>query len=35
MKEATDQLFVSGCSISDSFNRWVTVHGTFRLGIDQ
>ncbi|MBL9172283.1 MAG: hypothetical protein JNL10_02000, partial [Verrucomicrobiales bacterium] len=32
MKEATNS-FVSGCSISDSFNRWVTVHGTFRLGL--
>ena len=32
MREATNSL-VSSCSISDSFNRWVTVHGTFRLGL--
>lgn len=32
MKEATNS-FVSSCSISDSFNRWITVHGTFALGL--
>lgn len=32
MKEATNS-FISSCSISDSFNRWITVHGTFGLGL--
>ncbi|HRI13452.1 MAG TPA: hypothetical protein PLX89_10635 [Verrucomicrobiota bacterium] len=32
MKEATNS-FVSHCAIYDSFNRWITVHGTFSMGL--
>lgn len=32
MKEATNS-FITGCAVSDSFNRWITVHGTFGLGL--